>query len=410
MAAYVVDADGRLRAVSPLDRSWIFTALESEQPMTLPSQRHLFDMPDEIAYLNCAYMSPLLNAARDAGQAAVARKSQPWRITARDFFEDSETARGLFAQLIGADADGVALIPAASYGVSLASANLPIRAGQRIVALDEQFPSNVYPWRDLAARSDAAVVTVSRPADYDWTRAILAQLDERAAIVAVPQCHWTDGSLVDLVRVGERARAVGAALVIDATQSLGASPLDIQQVRPDFLIAAGYKWLLGPYSVGFLYAAPEHREGRPLEHNWIAREGSEDFAGLVMYRDAFQPGARRYDVGEHSNFALLPIAIVCLRQLLMWGVAEIAATLGELTGAVEARAREVGLQPVPAARRVSHMLGLRSPATLPADLPARLAAANVYVSVRGQSIRISPHVYNTQDDVARLFEVLATAL
>jgi len=367
-------------------------------------------MPDEITYLNCAYMSPLLNTARDAGQAAVARKSRPWRITAPDFFEDSETVRGLFAELIGAEADGVALIPSASYGVSLAAANLPIRAGQRIVVLDEQFPSNVYSWLDLTARTNAEVVTIPRPDDYDWVGAILDQIDERTAIVAVPQCHWTDGCLVDLVRVGERARAVGAALVVDATQSLGASPFDIQQVRPDFLIAAGYKWLLGPYSVGFLYAAPERREGRPLEHNWIAREGSEDFAGLVLYRDAFQPGARRYDVGERSNFALLPIAIVGLRQLLVWGVAEIAATLGELTGAIEARASEVGLQPVPAARRIRHMLGLRSPAPLPAELPTRLAAANVYVSVRGQSIRISPHLYNTPDDIERLFAVLATAL
>jgi selenocysteine lyase/cysteine desulfurase len=378
--------------------------------MILPNQRHLFDMPDEIAYLNCAYMSPLLNAARDAGQAAVARKSQPWGIAAPDFFEESETARGLFAELIGADAEGVALIPAASYGVSLAAANLPIRAGQRIVVLAEEFPSNVYPWRDLAARSEAEVVTVPRPADYDWTSAILDRIDEWTAIVAVPQCHWTDGSLIDLVRVGERARAAGAALVVDATQSLGASPLDVTQVRPDFLIAAGYKWLLGPYSSGFVYAAPARREGRPLEFNWIAREGSEDFAGLVLYRDTFQPGARRYDVGERSNFALLPIAIVALRQLLAWRVAEIATTLGALTGAVEARARDLGLHPVPAAWRVGHMLGLRSPAPLPADLPTRLAAANVFVSVRGQSIRISPHLYNTPEDIERLFATLAGVL
>jgi selenocysteine lyase/cysteine desulfurase len=378
--------------------------------MILPCQRHLFDIPDEIAYLNCAYMSPLLNAARDAGQAAVARKSQPWRITARDFFEESETARRLFAELIGADAEGVALIPAASYGVSLAAANLPIRAGQRIVVLDNQFPSNVYPWRELAARSSAEVVTIPRPADFDWTSAILPQIDERTAIVALPQCHWTDGSLVDLARVGEHARAVGAALVVDATQSLGAYPFDVQHVRPDFLIAAAYKWLLGPYSVGFLYAAPARREGRPLEHNWIGREGSEDFAGLVSYRDAFQPGARRYDVGERSNFALLPIAIVALRQLLAWRVAEIAATLGELTSAIEARARDAGLQPAPAAHRVSHIIGLRSSSPLPADLPARLAAANVYVSMRGQSIRVSPHLYNTAEDVERLFAALATAL
>lgn len=378
--------------------------------MTLPNQRHLFDIPDEITYLNCAYMSPLLNASRDAGQAAVARKSRPWQISAGDFFDESETARALFAELIGADADGVALIPAASYGLSTAAANLPVRPGQRIVVLQEQFPSNVYPWRELAARSGAELVALARPADSDWTSALLAAMDERTAVVAVPQCHWTDGSRVDLARVGERARAVGAAFVVDATQSLGAYPLAVARVRPDFLVAAGYKWLLGPYSTGFLYAAPERRDGRPLEYNWIAREASEDFAGLVMYRDAYQPGARRYDVGERSNFALLPIAIVALRQLLAWGVDQIAATLGELTGQIEARAETLGLRTIPAHRRVSHMIGLRSPQPLPADLPARLAAANVYVSLRGESIRVSPHLYNTRQDVERLFAVLAEAL
>src|SRR5260221_10602743 len=99
--------------------------------MSLTNQRELFEIPDQITYLNCAYMSPLLRAAREAGQVAIARKSTPWRIAARDFFEDSETARRLFAELISADADGVALIPAASYGLSLAAANLPMRPGQR---------------------------------------------------------------------------------------------------------------------------------------------------------------------------------------------------------------------------------------------------------------------------------------
>lgn len=378
--------------------------------MTLPSQRSLFDIPDDIAYLNCAYMSPLLNAARDAGQAGVARKSQPWRISSDDFFIGSERARELFAQLIGGDADGVALIPAASYGIAVAAANLPVSPGQRILVLDEQFPSNVYVWHELAASEHGELVVVPRPENFDWTAAILERLDERVAIVALPQCHWTDGSLIDLVTVGERARSVGAALVVDATQSLGAYPFDTQAIQPDFLIAAAYKWLLGPYSIGFLYAAPHRRQGRPLEHNWIAREGSENFAALVNYRAAYQPGARRYDAGERSNFALVPIAAAALEQLLAWGVSEIAATLGELTGTIETRARAMGLHPVPANRRAPHMLGVRSPRPLPPNIAAQLAAANVFVSLRGQSIRVSPHVYNTSQDVDRLFAALESCM
>jgi len=378
--------------------------------MVLASQRDLFDIPDEIAYLNCAYMSPLLRSATAAGHAALARKAQPWRITAADFFTESEVARALFAELIGADADGVALIPSASYGLSIAAAHLPVRPVRGILLLEDQFPSNVYPWRDLAAHTGSGIATVPRPDDLDWTASVLERIDERIAVVAVPQCHWTDGGRLDLARIGERARAVGAALVVDATQSLGAAPLDVSVVRPDFLVAATYKWLLGPYSLGFLYAAPERRDGRPLEFTWIAREGSDDFASLVAYRDAFRPGARRYDMGEHSNFALLPVATTALRQILAWGVATIAATLGGLTANIEREAERLGLAPVPAARRVAHLIGLRAAAPLPANLPERLAAAGVYVSVRGNAIRVSPHVYNTAEDVARLCAVLAAAL
>lgn len=376
----------------------------------LPNQRSLFEIPDEITYLNCSYMSPLPKASRIAGQEGMARKSQPWKITTPDFFDDAETARGLFAELAGGDAEGVAIIPSASYGVATAAANIPVAPGQTIVLLEDQFPSNVYPWRELAAQTGATIVTVSRPADYDWTAALLAQIDERTAAVAVPNCHWTDGSLIELARVGERARAVGAALVVDGAQSVGAYPLAVADVQPDFLVVVTYKWLLGPYSLGFLYVAPQWRMGRSLESNWITHENSEDFAGLVNYRDSFQPGARRYDMGQRSNFALLPAAIASLRQILDWRVEEIAATLRDLTGYIEGEARRIGLDPVPGERRVGHLIGLRSNKPVPADLGKRLAAEGIYVSQRGNSIRVSPHLYNTREECDRLIAALAQIL
>ena len=375
--------------------------------MVLPNQRSLFEIPDEIAYLNCSYMSPLPKASRIAGQEGVARKSRPWNITASDFFEGSETARGLFAELVGADAEGVAIVPSASYGIATAAANIPVAPGQTIVLLEDQFPSNVYPWRELAARTGATIITVARPADFDWTAALLAQIDEHTAAVAVPNCHWTDGSLIDLPTIGARTRAVGAALVVDGAQSVGAYPLSVSEIQPDFLVVVTYKWLLGPYSLGFLYVAPQWRMGRPLESNWITHENSEDFAGLVNYRDGFQPGARRYDMGQHSNFALMPAAIASLRQILAWQVEEIAATLRELTARIEGEARRIGLDPVPGERRVGHMIGLRSNKPIPADLGKRLAADGVYVSQRGASIRVSPHLYNTHEECDRLIAALA---
>src|ERR671910_390676 len=325
--------------------------------VALESQRHLFEIPEEISYLNCAYMSPQLRAVREAGEKAVARKSYPWEISPRDFFESSETARELFARVVGGDAEGVAIIPSVSYGMAVAVANVPVEAGQNVVVLAEQFPSNVYPWRELAKRKEAAVITVPRPRDHDWTTAALACVDEATAVVAVPNCHWTDGSLVDLARVGERAREVGAALVVDAIQSLGAHPFDVSEVRPHFLVASSYKWLLGPYGVGFMYVGEEYREGKPIEHNWINRRGSQDFSGLVSYQDAFQPGARRYDVGERSNFALLPMAAEALRQLLDWGVENVSETIGALTDLIEAKAGELGIVTIPKERRARHLTG-----------------------------------------------------
>ncbi len=378
--------------------------------VVLGSQRELFEIPDDIAYLNCAYMSPQLRAVRAIGEEAVARKSRPWEVSPRDFFENSETARKLFAQLLGGDPEGVAIVPSVSYGMAVATANVPLKAGQNVVVLEEQFPSNVYPWRELAKRAGAEVVTVPRPAGHDWTSAVLEHIDERTAVVAVPNCHWTDGSVLDLVRTGEQAREVEATLVVDATQSLGAHPLDVSEVRPDFLVSAAYKWLLGPYSLGFLYVGEAYREGVPIEHNWISREGSEDFARLVEYTDAYGPGARRYDVGERSNFVLLPMAIEALRQILAWGVENIAASLRELTALIEGEAEKLGVETVPASMRAGHMIGLGLGPEAPRDLAIRLAEENVFVSVRGHNLRVSPHLYNTQRDVERLFDSLVRHL
>jgi len=376
----------------------------------IANQRALFEIPTDVAYFNCAYMGPLPKASREAGERGTAVKARPWLLTPNDFFADSETARGLFAGLIGARGEDIAIVPAASYGIAVAAANIPIPAGKRAVILADQFPSNVYAWRERALADGGEVVTVARPTDDDWTAAVLAALDDRVAVVALPHCHWTDGGLLDLVVIGEKARAVGAALVLDATQSLGAMPLDVAKVRPDYLVAATYKWLLGPYAFGFLYVAPHRQDGRPLEHGWITRGGAEDFSGLVAYRDDFQPGARRFDMGERANFAATPVAIESLKLITAWGIGNVQATLGARTADIAARAAKLGLSSAPPERRAGHFLGLRFPGGVPADLPAKLAAERIFVSVRGPAMRVTPHLYNTDADVDRLFDVLKKAV
>ena len=372
----------------------------------IPCQRDIFDIPENIAYLNCAYTSPLLKAAREAGRAALQAKANPWTRTSADFFSNAETARQLFARLVDCRSDDVALVPAVSYGIALAARNLPVAADQAIVTLQDQFPSNVYSWMRLAHEKRAVVKTVQCPPDSDWTPAVLEAIDSDTAIVAVQNCHWTDGSLVDLVKIGEKCRAVGAALVIDGIQSIGAMPFSIERVQPDFLVAASHKWLLGAYSFGFCYVAPQWQSGTPLEENWFNRAGSEDFSRLVDYRESYQTGARRYDQGEASSFILAPIASAGIRQILEWGVENISETLQSNTDAIANRAQQMGLGVAPAHTRAPHLIGVSKPGGFNKDLPQLLAQENIYVSVRGESVRISPHLFTTDADIDRLFTVL----
>ncbi|MBW3554889.1 MAG: aminotransferase class V-fold PLP-dependent enzyme, partial [Gemmatimonadetes bacterium] len=274
-----------------------------------------------------------------------------------------------------------------------------------------QYPSKVYAWKELAARSSGRLHTVPRGTDGTWTERVLEAIDGDTAVVAVPNCHWTDGSLLDLPAVGARVRAVGAALVVDASQSLGAYPLDVEEVQPDFLVSVGYKWLLGPYGLAYLYAAPRWREsGRPIEYSWLAREGADDFSRLVEYTETYRGGARRFDAGGFPQFVLIPMAIAAVGQVLDWGVEAIAGAISPLTAAVEAGVREAGAEVLPASSRCGHMAGIRLRSGVPESLGEQLAAAGIYVSVRGQTIRVSPHVYNSEEDVERLLSVLRASL
>lgn len=365
-------------------------------------------MPANVHYLNCAYMSPLSHVVAQALTDGALRKQAPWTYRPADFFDISERFRSRAAQLAGVAADTIAIVPSASYGLAIAARNLPLARGQRIVLLADQFPSNVYPWRDLAQKCGAVIDTVQRDAEAAWTGAVLDAIGPDTGIVAVPHCHWADGRLVDLVAVGRRCREYGAALVLDLTQSLGAMPIDLGEVQPDFAVAACYKWLMAPYGTGLLYVDPRHHHGEPIEHNWINRGGSEDFARLVDYRDDYQPGARRFDMGEKANPPLLDGAGAGIEFLLEFGVDAIAHTLAAQTEAIARDAAALGFSSAPPEQRGPHFLALGFPAGVPEGLTERLAAKQVHVSLRGTSLRVTPHLYNNEADRAALIEVLRT--
>jgi selenocysteine lyase/cysteine desulfurase len=380
----------------------------------IPCQRHLFDIPDDVAYLNCAYMSPLMKPALEAGTAGLARKTHPWELTADQFFTGADEFRATAAQFLDCSADSIAIVPSASYGIATAARNLPVKKGQSILVLAEQFGSNYYPWQRRAEETGASLKIVAWPEDHDWTAAVLDSLTSDVAIAALPHVQWTSGGRLDLVRIGEACRKLGAALVLDLTQSLGALPFsvgslknDLQNgVQPDFAVAACYKWLLGPYSVGLLYVAPKWHGGLPLEENWIQRANARDFSSLILYTEDYDAGARRFDMGERANFASLPAAVRAMKQLLEWDVSQISETAGALNRHLAEAAADLGFSAPSEPLRAPHYLSLRRKEAIPKELPELLAREKVFVSVRGTSIRVTPNVYNTVEDGERLIACL----
>ena len=382
----------------------------------LGCQRQAFGLPEDLHYLNCAYMGPIPRVTEEAGVEGIRRKRVPTGIHPNDFFETSDRIRGLFSDLVNAgDATRVAILPGVSYGVAIAARNIAVEKGQNIVMTHEQFPGNVHAWTRLGRERGAEIRFARPPAGpgrgQAWNDALLASIDPATAVVAVPHVHWTDGTRFDLVAVGHRCREVGAALVVDATQSVGALPFDVAQIRPDALIVAGYKWLLGPYAVGVGYFGPLFDRGTPLEETWIGREQSEDFQNLVNYRDGYQPGAVRYDVAERSNFALLPMLEKSLELISQWRPERIQEYCRTLTAEGLGEAAELGFTVEDERWRGSHLFGLRMPAGLDlVGLKEALEKRKVVASLRGTALRLSPNVYNDQSDVDALLAGLREAV
>lgn len=382
----------------------------------LTSQRHLFSLPEGEHYLNSAYLSPVARPVEEAGIAAIQRRRHPSSIRPEHFFTDADRARALFARLVnGDDPRRVAIVPSVSYGMAIVARNLELRAGQNVVVAHAQFPSNVYGWRRMCAESGAELRAVKPPAGTPgrgegWNARLLEAIDADTALVALGNVHWADGTRFDLERIGARARQVGAMLVVDGTQSVGAMPFDLARIQPDALVCATYKHMMGPYGLALAWLGPRFDGGRPLEETWLGRRGSEDFTALVDYADEYQPGALRYDMGERSSFVLMPMLIAALELLLSWKPENVQAYCRALMLDAVAEAAALGYTVEDEAWRGWHMFGLRLPERVdPARLQALLAERRVRVSVRGDAVRVAPNVYNEPADVAALMDALRAA-
>ena len=373
------------------------------------SQRHLFDIPDDIAYFNCAYYSPQLNESKNRLIEGVKLKSHPWERTPPDFFNDAETIRISAAEIFGGDSDGYAIVPSVSYGISTAARALEplLGKGDSILILEEGFPSNVLPWTRVAKERGVQIIKVPVPSDGNWTQAIINRIDKSVKVLALFTCHWTNGANIDLVSVRKAIEGTDIIMAIDATQSLGAVSFPLEKVKPDFLVSAGYKWLLCPYGFSLMYVSERWRNSRPLEESWQARENAEDFGSLVISSDYYKAGARRFDVGQKGTTTILPGVIAAFEQIKAWGVDNISDSLVGINNTIAEHLSALGFQLPGNSQRSPHMFGAIIPDKYKGNLVFELSKRKIYISQRGNSVRFSPHLHITEKDIDRLLETLS---
>ena len=291
------------------------------------------------------------------------------------------------SHLFGGEPDGYAIVPASSYGISTAARIMEsfLKKGDQIVVMDEEFPSVVLPLQRTARETETKIVTVPTPDDGNWTQAILSKLNPKVKLVAISTCHWTNGAAIDLLEIRNACDSINSCLLLDATQTLGAMPFSMDKVKPDFLVASGYKWLLCPYGFGVLYVDKKWRNQRPLEETWLARENAEDFAGLVNYSQTYRNGARRFDVGETCTPTILPGVIAAFEQLKKWQIENIAATILETNRIIGNKLEPLGFNLIAEDDRCPHILGALIPENYRGNLVNELKNNSVYISQRGNS-------------------------
>ena len=376
-------------------------------------KKEFFSLPADLCYLNGAYMSPNLKSVEKIGILSVQKKNNPLNITASDFFSPLDHLRKLFAKLIHCPTpDRIVMVPSVSYAVANAAKNIPLEAGDEILLVGEQFPSNYYSWEKLAIKNSAHLRIISPEENHrdrvkNWNERILENINAKTKIIAMPIVHWADGSLFDLAAISATSESYGSYLLIDGTQSVGAMELNLSEIKIDFLVVAAYKWMLGPYSAGLAYYSDRFLDGTPIEESWMNRYDSDNFSELVNYQNQYRTGARRYEVGQSSNFIAIPMMTEAIRQLIEWQPEAIQSYCRDITKDVVKRLGDIGFRIENAAYRAPHLFGIRVRASDNLETMAmKLKEGNISVSIRGDAIRVSPNVYNTREDMERLFSIL----
>ncbi|WP_075342937.1 aminotransferase class V-fold PLP-dependent enzyme [Tenacibaculum agarivorans] len=377
--------------------------------MSLTNQKHLFDIPEEISYLNIASLSPSFKSIEEAGIRAVKEKSRPYTIPSSDFFDPVVELKQLFAKLIDVeDYNRIANIPSVSYGLATIANNIELSKGDEILLIEEQFPSNYYIWKKLAEKYDAVLHIVKQPEDSKekgklWNQTILNAITSTTKVIAMGNIHWTNGTIFDLKSIRKKATEHNALLIIDGSQSIGALPFSVQEIQPDAMVCAGYKWLFGPYGCGYAYYGKYFDNGNPIEENWANRLHSENLSGLTNYQSNYKPLANRYSVGEHGSFIYVQMQIAALTQLLTWNPEDIQEYCHSITQSSILKLRKIGCVIEEDQYRSKHLFGIQLPPSINHEiLKEKLRVEQIFVSFRGNYIRVSCHVFNTKEHLDKL--------
>ena len=388
----------------------------------MTNQKHLFSIEDGITYLNGAAYSPTLKSSVDRGVEGINLKAvSPFKISGKDHFTLPEKVQKLFSKLVNIpDYQRVAIIPAVSYGMAVVANNihrLPnISDKKHIIQIQDEFPNNVYAFDRVCQIHALTYKTIAKPDVLEnrgklWSEYILEAISTETAMVVMPHIHWIYGVKFDLEVISKRCKEVGALLIIDGTQSVGALDFDVEKINPDALICAGYKWLLGPYAIGLAYFGEFFDDGVPVEESWMHRIESDNFAQLIRYERAYKPKAQRYNMGEHSNFILMPMLEDALSQLLEWGVDNIQNYAQSITRKPIKTLQELGCWLEDEAYRANHLLGINLPSNIDNQaFTDKLLSNKIVISNRGVAIRVSQNVYNTEEDLWTLVEILKLSL
>jgi selenocysteine lyase/cysteine desulfurase len=275
--------------------------------------------------------------------------------------------------------------------------------------LENDHSSPVLEWVNRADAGGFTVETVKQPADGDWTSAVLEAIERKSAaplaLASISSVHWSDGGALDAMRIAAALKRQGAAFLVDATHDVGVRRIDVGTLDPDFLIFPTYKWVLGPYGRAFMYVARRRQAGVPLEQTAAARKAvsAED---TVYFRDlSYREDARRYDMGERDHFISLEMAAIGMEMMAGWGSEAIVGRLSMLTAKLADGLGNLDVRLPETKLRAPHILSVAFPKGMPADLPKKLAAENVHAAPRLGRLRLSPHVYNDEEDVERFVDV-----